>query len=260
MAERLIKYCEKQHNPVLSGLNVKLGTFEYYRRLEATSPIADAGEATHKVNIPEGVEFTLDQQQVANFLGDNVTITGGSLTLATQPGGGYFEVIIGNAYMLCVSQCTSENPPSVAQASSIAPAYDSMWEITDREGFTKAVGEALLETLTLKHLSPAVVKQREDWPLKDLTLKIFHFAGPVEYVDDREHTIVDANSANALPPYQDMLKRAMFRKLTKDAHQREFRFVFCVGDHKDRLISVKPEPIYIPATRLQGVLAKVIED
>lgn len=253
---RLVKYCRREHNPSLGSASLQLGTFAYYRSMDPSFAIADPGEATHTVRFKEGTELNVDPGVSQRLFGGAVSASGGDLTMIAGPGA-HFQVQVANAYIFCASRTTDQCPPSLDRAREYDPNYDSIWEITDPRQFRDVVGAALLEVLTLNHLSPLARATVSELPLKDLTLQVNMLDQPVEYVDSREHQVDGSEAVAKIPDYNEELLRAIFRKERRDEAQQEHRFVYLVGHPKIGVLSVNTEPVRIPLNRLAGAIACV---
>ena len=253
---RLVKYCRREHNPSVGSASLQLGTFAYYRSMDPRFAIADPGEATHTVRFREGTELTVDAAVSQQLFGGAIGATEGDLTMIAGPGA-HFKVEVANAYIFCASRATDQCPPSLELAREYDPNYNSIWEITDPRQFRDLVGAALLEVLTLSHLSPSARSAASELPLKDLALQVHMLDRPVEYVDSREHHVDGSEAVAKLPDYKEALSRAIFRKERRDEAQQEHRFVYIVGHPKIGVLSVNTAPVRIPLNRLAGAVACV---
>ena len=260
MIDRLVKYCARKYNAALGAPTLQLGTLEYYRAHNPRFAITDPGEATHTVAFREGVELKLTPELGNRLFGGNIGSDGGDLTMVAHQSGAHLKATVNNAYIFCVSRCTPEDPPSLLRAVEFDSSYDSMWEITDRLAFRDAVGAALLEGITLNHLTEHAIRALASVPIKDFGLQVRMLDKPVEYLDSREHKIEVPDDAASVPDYKDAMARAVFTKEKRDERQREHRFVYLVTHPRLGYLSVKRCPIQIPLNRLNRAIQALHAD
>ena len=224
---RIVKFCDRSHNPLWSDTRIQLCSLYYYRSIDNEFLCdIDEGMTSRTLHPPTPVVVTGDElgRLTGLSIGGNGTIKiSGRAVRTTNP--------IPNAYVFCTS--SADNPTS-ADASLLG--YDACYVIKDPAQFSGLMADELHKQITPQG-------------------KILSFHGPVSYQDEkgldystlpefvRSHGDVDVTHY--------FLKRRTSLQNSRRcyADEREYRFVFIPVDNGTRPLPLNLEKVYLASTR-----------
>ena len=240
--EILIKYCQREHNICQGCDTLRLGTLDYYKKLDSTFT-GDPTEATFELtNAGNPLALSIDQTEK---LTDGRWTGAGDSTrqlLKVEKGGKLIKSVkFPNCYIFCTCRFHQEyNKKEFAK--KFDPNYDSSYMITNVPMFTRSLAEVLLKHVKLEDLSEDDAKKLSGlsiMDIRDIGLQIY--SAPVVYTESKEKVFSQENFEESLKKIPNQYQ-VLFLKENKYSFQREFRFVFAFSHPVLGILSVKEQP------------------
>ncbi|WP_324680826.1 hypothetical protein [Hymenobacter sp. GOD-10R] len=206
----LIKYCKEEHNPLLLGTTLQLGTGKYYRNMDPSFGIADPEEG------------------FVNYRNDELGIDA-------------FGNVGQNCYMFCVSTTNMTQEEARERLNS---EYNSRYYIQDSFHLAVVLSYAIKDQLTLDDIDPESMRGLTADDLKDVMVACFR--DKVSYRDDPYELETAKVQAPEFTLGDTMFSfwsylRANFTKRKKYAHDTEYRFYFVIVHRSNMILSVKED-------------------
>lgn len=277
-----IKYCEKEFNITEHCNTLQLGTFEYYRELDADFSIADAEEgyvhisAEQKSNIEVpydkwnrlfGQIMHIDEKGNIKIGGNQLQKLPGSIKFEANDGNFIFDgekkvlkfnsdidfkFFYPNSYIFCIS--IVENKASI-DPSKVDEKYDSNYEISEKKlpQFLSYVSELLVNSVRLADFTG--IDQLMNMPLSAFTgeIECLTIMRPVSYVEEKRLLVSTAEDFDH-DKFFDLYFNGLFKKDKKYADNKELRLVFALRHKKLGFLSVRKEPILVNLKPILGYL------
>lgn len=249
----LVKYCERRFNAAAESKTIKIGTLDYYRRLDPSFTIADATEGIYSIKVVRGDgDGVLTRDQVECVSGGTVSLTSemrlnpdGEMNLTWQAT---------NCFVFSATVLDDESQLSKAAARAISPEYDSWYAIQSPSQFSMHIGNAILRLQRKSVLAAESLESLASSPLggeSALRLRMKH--GRVRYVDSRELT-VPAHQLDSLPDIYELKQWSAFLKTADHSAQSEYRFTWWIESAVHGALDVAPDPVLLKLNPFDDIL------
>jgi hypothetical protein len=229
---KIVKFCMKAHNPLLTETNLQLGALSYYKSTDNRF-IRDADEGVLKRIYHPSQPIRYSGEQIGKILGSSISGSGmvrfeGRAVGTTYP--------IPNAYLFCTSKLSN---PTFAQAQELG--YDSFYAIREPNLFCDRIRSALQKQL-------------------GYSFQLFAFHGRVSYQVDKEVILTQLHdfvqSHRVIEPYFYLLKRQTSPDTNGKvfANEEEYRFAFIPMDAQHRTVPLPSDRIYIESSTVRDLI------
>ncbi|NQU20888.1 MAG: hypothetical protein HQ567_06360 [Candidatus Nealsonbacteria bacterium] len=229
---KVVKFCSRSHNPVISRTKVQVCSVYYYRSTD-NDFIRDIeeGEISRAYHPPSPAAYS--GNEIGRMMGQSIS---GSGTIRFQGKAVRTTHDIPNAYVFCTSRF---DRPTLEQAASLG--YDSFYVIRDPELFCDRMAQAIRTEVAISS-------------------DVIAFHGEVSYQEDKEvvfsHLPDFFRSHKTIDPHLYLLKRRASREngLTVYANEYEYRFVFVPVDEHKKPIPLTTDKIYLESSVMKDIV------
>ena len=230
---KIVKFCNKQHNPIVSSTTIQVCTVLSYRATNNTF-IRDVDEGRVIRNFQTATPVVCTADEIARMTGWSI---GGDGTVLLEGRAVSTDYSLPNAYVFCTSYV---DRPTSELASTLG--YNSHYIIKDARQFCEAMREAIRSELS---------DARE----------VVAFCGRVEYRAEKEIVFDNlqafAGSHRVIEPWLYILKRMTSREDNSKRYdsESEYRFVFVPVNGENRPIALNKDKLYIGSEAVKNVLS-----
>jgi hypothetical protein len=238
------KFCEKKFN-IKTCNTLRLGTFEYYSKLDPSFSIADADEGwmningfskTNGIHGDTVISCTENPRGVIGRV--HVEVTGeGNQILSVRP-----RLRFRNCYIYCMSTLNSDEVPN---PKDVDPSYDDYFSLDEQRisAFISNVASLLLQQIRFEDLALDQIGHPSISQLMETPIQLTYQTEHVTYSDARDTSITELIANQYSEKYFDeLLKKTAFTKSANYAHEREIRTCFFLHTASVGLIPVKQDP------------------
>lgn len=234
----LIKYCKPEHNVLDRCHTIRLGTFEYYRKLDPSFAIADATEAAESTSV-----FSLDTEKASPEAMASV------MPLKLGSHSQMRNCSVSRIFPNCFLWCCSQLPEAIATpdyGTRFDPDYTSSYTIPDANQFAEHVAFLLNSHITSAAFGTdarEMINRLSVTDLRAINLVVFH--RKVEYTDNK-HSAIEDSVLRTYCPEIPLPLRPVFVKPNTYAADHEYRFVFLFQHMRLGALPVKKDPVDVP--------------
>lgn len=274
--DTLIKYGQREFNPAISPCRtIRLGTVKYYRSQANDQGIHDSEEGIiyYKKFIPQ-VELT--SAVSSSYFNNAVSCDGAqglifngshysdSMEIAYNIGDGpngyvvfHGESVQGirvdlTKYFLIFSMNCTEELPTLSMAKTFSASYNSCYEVTAPDVFSRAIAVAAMNKFTAQKLK---LECPEPEAVKNVNIN-WHCAR-VDYKESKNQIL--SNDPIDHLQFEERLKKAIFNKNTIHDHeyQNEYRMVFWFTDQDKQLLTVPDDPVDVTVDGIERYIRNI---